>query len=188
VSEYYDGVIDSVAVWNKTLTSSEVATLYNTSDKSGYHLTTKEYDTDISLYYFWSRWYDPEIGRFTTVDPLFKRTEALSEWLQRAGLTKEFVNRYGFCLNDPVNKSDETGLLIGNLLNFIKCFFKSPPGLNTHLSCYDYLYDTAKKCRASWPCDTPMAIKCFFNSPDVDYCLTVCGMAGMPWLPEPPRM
>jgi len=32
--------------------------------QSGYHLTTKEYDSLPELYYFWQRWYAPEIGRF----------------------------------------------------------------------------------------------------------------------------
>ena len=35
----------------------------------GYHLTTKQFDSDIGLYYFGARWYDPELGRFTQKDP-----------------------------------------------------------------------------------------------------------------------
>ena len=58
---YYNGKVDSVAVWNKTLSSSEVAKLWNTGDKTGYHLTTKEYDPDAGLYYFWQRFYDPDV-------------------------------------------------------------------------------------------------------------------------------
>jgi len=32
--------------------------------------TGKEYEEDIGLYYFAMRWYDPEVGRFVTQDPL----------------------------------------------------------------------------------------------------------------------
>jgi RHS repeat-associated protein len=31
-----------------------------------YHLTTKEYDPDVGLYYFNARWYDPTTGRFVS--------------------------------------------------------------------------------------------------------------------------
>jgi RHS repeat-associated protein len=93
LNEYYDGVIDSAAVWNKTLTSSEVATLYNTSDKSGYHLTMKEYDTEIGLYYFWQRWYDAITGRFT----------------QKSAFAAGTEHPYVYCANMAVNRSDPTG-------------------------------------------------------------------------------
>jgi RHS repeat-associated protein len=61
-------VIDSVAVYDTALSATDVAKLWDTADKSGYHLTTKEYDADIGLYYFWQRWYDPTIGRFTQAE------------------------------------------------------------------------------------------------------------------------
>ena len=35
-------------------------------DESGF--TGKDYDEDVGLYYYNSRWYDSEIGRFTTED------------------------------------------------------------------------------------------------------------------------
>lgn len=35
----------------------------------GYHLTTKRYDPDIKLYYFFFRWYDPKLGRFIKKSP-----------------------------------------------------------------------------------------------------------------------
>ncbi|MBN2291146.1 MAG: RHS repeat-associated core domain-containing protein [Pirellulales bacterium] len=39
------------------------------SSFSGRHLTTKEYDANCHLHYFWHRWYDGEVGRFLAVDP-----------------------------------------------------------------------------------------------------------------------
>ena len=38
--------------------------------QSGYHLTTKEYDSLSELYYFYLRWYNSEIGRFISISPL----------------------------------------------------------------------------------------------------------------------
>jgi hypothetical protein len=55
LTEYYNGKVDSVSVWNKKLSSTEVAKLWNTGDKTGYHLTTKEYDPDAGLYYFYEQ-------------------------------------------------------------------------------------------------------------------------------------
>lgn len=37
---------------------------------AGYHLTTKEYDSDAGVSYFGARWYDPGVGRFLEPDPL----------------------------------------------------------------------------------------------------------------------
>jgi RHS repeat-associated protein len=37
----------------------------------GRHLTTKEYEDEMNLYNFGLRWYDPEIGRFDSKDPMF---------------------------------------------------------------------------------------------------------------------
>gem|GEM_PF-510050 len=60
--------------------------------QSGYHLTTKEYDSIGDLYYFGLRWYDPGIGRFISKDPI-----------------KQGINHYIFCNNNPVNNIDPTG-------------------------------------------------------------------------------
>jgi len=58
--------------------------------------TGREYLSDLKLYDFRNRMYQPEIGRFMQPDP------------------KEFAagdyNLYRYCHNDPVNRSDPTGL------------------------------------------------------------------------------
>jgi len=60
--------------------------------QSGYHLTTKEYDSSPELYYFWQRWYDPMLGRFISIDPVFN------------------INLYVYCKNDPLGIIDPYGL------------------------------------------------------------------------------
>jgi len=56
----------------------------------GYHLTTKEYDSDSGLYYFNARWYDPTTGRFVSRDPFS-------------------FERYALCYNNPVTYVDPSG-------------------------------------------------------------------------------
>jgi len=65
--------------------------------------TGREYDRETNLYYYRARYYDPEIGRFISEDPLgFK-----------AG-----VNFYAYVGNNPVNFNDPSGLEPGDVYAF----------------------------------------------------------------------
>jgi RHS repeat-associated protein len=55
--------------------------------------TGKEWDPEINLYYFNARWYDPELGRFISEDPIM-----------------DGPNWYTYCGNSPLIKTDPTGL------------------------------------------------------------------------------
>ena len=55
--------------------------------------TGKEYDSDVKLYYYAARYYDPYIGRFTQRDP--------------AG---DGINWYAYTYNNPLGFVDPTGL------------------------------------------------------------------------------
>jgi len=57
----------------------------------GFHLTTKDYNSTIGLYYFYQRWYDPQLGRFVSMDTL------------------HFKNRYTFVFNNPTDFIDING-------------------------------------------------------------------------------
>ena len=66
------------------------------------------YDEGIGLYYLKSRYYDPETGRFITIDDI-----------QVLSISKEVINGlnlYCYCNNNPVNDKDESGYLFGFLL------------------------------------------------------------------------
>lgn len=55
--------------------------------------TGKEIDPDTGLYYFNARWYDPDLGRFITEDPI-----------------KDGTNWHVYCRNNPLKYVDPTGL------------------------------------------------------------------------------
>jgi RHS repeat-associated protein len=63
-----------------------------------YLFTGKERDST-GLYYYGARYYDPETGRFVTRDPAGGKTHL-----------PQSLNRYTYCLNNPLKYSDPGGL------------------------------------------------------------------------------
>ena len=55
--------------------------------------TGKEWDAEAGLYYHNARWYDPELGRFISEDPIM-----------------DGPNWYAYCGNSPLMRTDPTGL------------------------------------------------------------------------------
>lgn len=74
--------------------------------------TGKEIDPDTGLYYFNARWYDPDMGRFITEDPI-----------------KDGTNWHIYCSNNPINYIDPTGLCEG--LPSYLCTCNSPDAVTT---------------------------------------------------------
>jgi len=104
------GIVDStgVAVVKYSYDAWGVCTV--TSDTSGINLSAINpyryrsyyYDTEIGLYYLQSRYYDPVVSRFICGDePVFLCTS----W----NITS--YNLFTYCLNSPVNMTDNTGYL-----------------------------------------------------------------------------
>jgi RHS repeat-associated protein len=60
--------------------------------------TGKEYDSDTGLYYYNARWYDSELGRFISEDPVIDPNNP---------------NLYSYCANNPLTNTDPTGLDVG---------------------------------------------------------------------------
>jgi RHS repeat-associated protein len=61
--------------------------------------TGKEFDGEIGLYFFGSRYYDPQLGRFIMADT------TLGGSIEQ----RDVFNRYAYALNDPINYIDPTG-------------------------------------------------------------------------------
>jgi RHS repeat-associated protein len=68
-------------------------------DHLRHKFTGKEFDRETGLYYFESRYYDPETGRFTTADDRPGGPEDC----------RDVFNRYAYVINDPLNHTDPTG-------------------------------------------------------------------------------
>ena len=56
----------------------------------------KESKTHVNLYDYGARFYDPQIGRFTTIDPLAQGADNITP--------------YHYCLNNPLTNIDPTGM------------------------------------------------------------------------------
>ncbi|MCK4251597.1 RHS repeat-associated core domain-containing protein [candidate division WOR-3 bacterium] len=62
--------------------------------------TGKEFDSEMGLNYFCQRYYDPEIGRFVTLDPFGGYIEL-----------PQTQNRYAYCMGNPLKYIDSLGLV-----------------------------------------------------------------------------
>ena len=62
-----------------------------------YGFTGRELDADTGLLYYRARWYDPQLGRFISEDPI--------------GFAGGDVNLFGYVKNNPLNRRDPLGLM-----------------------------------------------------------------------------
>jgi len=73
-----------------------------------YGYTGKELDDETGLYYYGARYYDPQIGRFTQIDPLVlgESGKPLADVLSNP----QALNGYSYVLNNPMRYVDEEGM------------------------------------------------------------------------------
>ncbi len=87
------------AIWGMTKAADEGKRRY---DIYGY--TGKEREQEIGLAYFGARWYNADMGRFISCDPISTNLSS-----------PQNLNKYHYCLNSPVNYVDLQGLWEMNL-------------------------------------------------------------------------
>ena len=73
--------------------------------------TQQERDVETGLDYFNARYYASNTGRFTSPDPYYPIIDAEKENVFKGYLRKpQNWNRYAYCINNPLNHIDPTGL------------------------------------------------------------------------------
>ena len=82
-----------------TITSSTTYDSFGNAASSiptSYRYTGREYGVDTGLYYYRNRWYDPEIGKFISEDPI--------------GFASGEINMYAYVHNNPLMFFDPLGM------------------------------------------------------------------------------
>ncbi|NLB81911.1 MAG: hypothetical protein GX800_09975 [Clostridiaceae bacterium] len=80
--------------WGNIRTTETVETIENPIKYAGEY-----YDSELEQYYLRARYYDPKVGRFTSLDII------------RGNISNpQGMNRYVYCVNNPVNYTDSSGL------------------------------------------------------------------------------
>jgi len=90
------------ALTNSTGAITSSATYDSFGNQTGnlatrYSYTGREFDSFTGLHFYRARWYDANIGRFISEDPI--------------GFRGGDINLYGYVENDPINMTDPTGLI-----------------------------------------------------------------------------
>jgi len=81
----------------------EIGDAAHIGNKNPFRYRSYYFDTETGLYYLKSRYYDPEICRFITIDDI-----------SYIDITQEYINGinlYAYCFNNPINTDDENGNL-----------------------------------------------------------------------------
>ena len=80
--------------------------------KQPYTFTAREWDKEIGLYYYRARYYDANVGRFTTKDPslIFSKDFKTPYLLYKQLTSPQSLNYYVYGTNNPINRKDPWGL------------------------------------------------------------------------------
>ncbi len=87
-----DGTLENHLIYDS---SGKVIFETNPEIDSRYLFTEREFDNEIDLYYYRNRYYDSDIGRFLSEDPI--------------GFASGDFNQYRYTFNSPVNLRDPSG-------------------------------------------------------------------------------
>jgi len=104
--------------------------------KQPYTFTGREFDYETGLYYYRARYYDPQVGRFITRDPI--------------GFVGG-INQYVYTRNNPINLIDPWGLWSENVHHDIleEIFSNCPDVLKAMINASDFV-DTLQSSKYSY--------------------------------------
>ena len=132
--------------------------------KNTFTFTGREWDKETGLYYYRARYYDPEIGRFISEDPILKPispitlglTGSVNQTVWLVEPLKSNPNRlhpYVYSANSPVNLADLFGLLSNDTVIANPPTDNWPPPLPRSLcetKCYLILVNDYYWCNIAW--------------------------------------
>jgi RHS repeat-associated protein len=123
---FYD--VDSIAYFrSKTVQSMGGSSQYNYSSfgiiesqldptfVQPYTFTSREWDTELGLYYYRARYYDPQGGKFTAFDPILRGIRHTESNSCKSSLNAlplqvpQVLNPYVYVRNNPINLTDPSG-------------------------------------------------------------------------------
>ncbi len=87
--------------------NERIAVRPNGNPDEAYGFTGKELDEETGLYYYGARYYDPDIGRFVSLDPLVLDESEKS--LNSVLANPQALNGYSYVLNNPLRYVDLNG-------------------------------------------------------------------------------
>ncbi|MEO7659714.1 MAG: RHS repeat-associated core domain-containing protein, partial [Pyrinomonadaceae bacterium] len=138
-----NGLTNSSGVVSATNGYDSFGNPTNTAFPTRYQFTGREKDSFSGLQFSRARFYDPNLGRFISEDPI--------------GFKGKDINLYGYVRNNPLNSSDPLGLLpfpgYSNLLSSVygSLFgdggYLSGPTLGEFLSAKER---SKRKCKSTW--------------------------------------
>lgn len=105
---------------------------------SAYKYTGKELDKESGLMYYGARYYEPVVGRFASVDPLYVELDVEKDRFNRFVQNPQEANIYAYTLNNPVKYIDPNGKnlekaiikILGPVAKVITNVFKGPGAIS----------------------------------------------------------
>jgi RHS repeat-associated protein len=126
--------------WGKRRGLSGTPDTYNTLASlmtRGY--TDQEHVATMALIHMNGRVYDPQIGKFTSADPLVSQLYSSQGW-----------NRYAYVGNNPLNSTDPTGLATNCMNNGTKTSFCLEPSVELNNSFTSYIFPSGGSGGGVW--------------------------------------
>ena len=96
------------------------ATGYTVGDKNPFRYRGYYYDTETGLYYLNSRYYNPEFGRFISVDTVMGVNSDISTY-----------NLFAYCGNNPITRYDNGGMSWDSIVFIMHTLPYTLHGMNT---------------------------------------------------------
>src|SRR5262249_45061889 len=97
-----------VPVWSATYSAYGVTQIDVERVVSQVRFSGQYHDDETGFFYNWHRYYDPDVGRYLSTDPLGSKTRLSVK--DPIGFRSDRVNLYRYVFDDPINSTDPNGM------------------------------------------------------------------------------